>query len=208
MNTTIAKTIVVALGLLGSALASGQTPPTKKYETFLKEEAVYIITDTEKDVFSKLETDRDRDLFIEEFWRQRDPTPGTPRNEFKDEHFRRIEYANRWFGRETTTKGWRTERGRIYIILGVPFDVQKIDTGDVNPIELWYYQGNPAFGQAPIFRLLFYQSMRGGDFKLFNPLGSRPKDLVPFSARSTQGGAMGNTGCGSWRAQTGRMGRG
>ena len=83
----------------------------KKYEEWIKEEVIYIITPIEKEVFYKLETDRDRNLFMEEFWRQRDPTPGTPRNEFKEEHYRRIEFTNKAFGRGTPIKGWRTDRG-------------------------------------------------------------------------------------------------
>lgn len=92
----------------------------KKYKKWLKEEVVYIITPKEEKAFKQLETDKQRDLFVEELWRQRDPTPGIPRNEFRDEHYRRIDYANKWFGKGTAKPGWKTERGRIYIILGEP----------------------------------------------------------------------------------------
>jgi len=95
-----------------------ELPP--KYKKWIEEEVVYIITPKEREVFYQLETDAQRDRFIEEFWRQRDPTPGTPRNEFKEEHYRRIEYANKWFGRGTPIPGWKTDRGRVYIILGEP----------------------------------------------------------------------------------------
>jgi GWxTD domain-containing protein len=192
MDAKALKTLAIVSLVIQSGLAlQKETSLPKKYETWLKEEAVYIITDKEKDVFFKLETDRDRDLFIEEFWRQRDPTPGTPKNELRDEHYRRIEFANKTFGRGTPFKGWRTDQGRIFIMLGMPFDVQKIMSGDVYPIEIWYYHGNPAFGQAPIFRLLFFQKGGGGEFKLYSPVANGPKDLVPNPFRRTEGEYLG-----------------
>ncbi len=76
----------------------------EKFRRWL-EEVVYIITPKEKEIFLQLQTDKERDLFIEAFWAVRDPTPGTPRNEFRDEHYRRIAYANKYFGRETPRPG-------------------------------------------------------------------------------------------------------
>jgi len=80
-----------------------------QYQKWLSEDVVYIITATEKNVFFQLETNRERDFFIEVFWKQRDPTPGTPENEFKDEHYQRINYANRTFGRMSSKRGWQTD---------------------------------------------------------------------------------------------------
>lgn len=155
----------------------------QKYKKWIEEEVVYIITPAEKDVFFMLENDRERDLFIEEFWRQRDPTPGTPRNEFRDEHYRRIEYANKVFGRGTPAKGWKTDRGKYYIMLGKPGHVERYSTGDIYPIEIWYYQGNPRLGQAPSFRLLFFQRYGAGEYELYSPIVDGPQSLVPFSER-------------------------
>jgi GWxTD domain-containing protein len=176
--------VFVVVGLL-PGLSSAQTPLSPKHKKWVDEEVSYIITAKERDVFSKLESDVDRDHFIEEFWRQRDPTPGTPRNEFKEEHYRRIDYANKTFGRGTPFQGWRTERGRIYIILGPPVDVQRIISSDAYPMELWYYVGNPAWGQASNFRLLFYQRNGGGDYSLYNPTGNSPKELVSNPGKAT-----------------------
>jgi GWxTD domain-containing protein len=156
----------------------------KKYETWLDEEVIYIITPKEKEVYLKLESDNERDLFMEEFWRQRDPTPNTPRNEFKDEHYRRIEYATKKFGRGTPTKGWRTDRGRFYVMLGSPYHVERFSTPDINPIEIWYYHGNPKLGQASNFRLLFFQRNGTGDFEHYSPAADGPKSLVPFNQRT------------------------
>ncbi len=169
-----------------SAAAFAQTPLSQKHKIWIEEEVPYIITDKEKTVFLKLETVRDRDILIEEFWKQRDPTPGTPRNEFREEHYRRIEFANKTFGRGTPFKGWRTDQGRIYVMLGMPIDVQKIKTSDVYPMEIWQYRGNPALGQAPFFQLLFFQRGGVGEFKLYNPQSHGPKALVPDPFRQPQ----------------------
>jgi len=152
----------------------------KKYEEWIKEEVIYIITPIEKEVFYKLETDRDRDLFMDEFWRQRDPTPGTPRNEFKEEHYRRIEYTNKTFGRGTPIKGWRTDRGRFYIKLGNPAYVEKYMDSDIYPVEIWYYSGSPKFMRTPFFRLLFFQRHGAGEFELYNPIADGPASLVVY----------------------------
>ncbi len=171
-----------------ACLSGAQEKPglSPRHDRWLKEEVVYIISETEKSVFLALESEGDRDLFIEEFWRQRDPMPGTPRNEFRDEHYRRIEFANRTFGRGTPTAGWRTDRGRYYIALGPPFDVERFVSGDIHPAELWYFRGTPAYGLPGIFRLLFFQKYGAGDFKLYNPASNRPSDLVPHSDRLTE----------------------
>src|SRR4030065_1386424 len=99
----------------------------ESYRLWLDEEVVYIITSKERDVFRKLETDKERDIFIEAFWKHRDPTPGTPRNELKEEHFRRLSYAKEYYGRGTPRPGWMTDRGRIYIILGPPQNIATFD---------------------------------------------------------------------------------
>jgi GWxTD domain-containing protein len=98
--------------------SEGELPP--RFKNWLEQEVNYIITPLEKEVFLQLQADRERDFFIQAFWKHRDPTPGTPENEFKEEHYRRINYANHQFGRAVPWPGWKTDRGRIYIILGEP----------------------------------------------------------------------------------------
>ncbi|HZX11384.1 MAG TPA: GWxTD domain-containing protein [Acidobacteriota bacterium] len=151
-----------------------------KYKKWIKEEVAYIITPAEKEVFYKLETDKERDLFIKEFWRQRDPTPGTPKNELREEHYRRIKYANENFRRGTSLKGWRTDRGKFYIALGNPVHIEKFRASGIYPIDIWYYQGNPKFGQPPTFRLLFFKKNGMGEFVLYNPLSDGPRSLTPL----------------------------
>lgn len=156
--------------------------PTK-YKKWIEEEVVYIITPAEKEVFLKLETDKQRDLFIKEFWRHRDPTPGTIRNEFKEEHYRRIEYvkSKKMWGQTTLKNSWRTDRGRIYITLGPPQHIEHYSSVDIYPAEIWYYQGNPRYGQPSNFRLLFFKRHGGGEFVLYNPILDGPRNLTPLA---------------------------
>jgi len=176
-----AVAVVLILPLLLHAEQKRDLSPAHKQ--WLEEEVAYIITPAEKEVFLKLETERDRERFIEEFWRQRDPTPGTRRNEFREEHYARIAFADRTFGRGSPIKGWQTDRGKFYIMLGRPASVQKYSALDVHPIEIWYYSGNPKLGQAPIFRLVFFR--RGGMnvYELYDPMRDGPKELIPFHGR-------------------------
>jgi GWxTD domain-containing protein len=100
----------------------------------------YIISPVEQEVFLKLTTYRERDIFIEAFWKQRDPTQGTPQNEYKDEHMRRFNHANRYFGRGTNRSGWKTDMGRYYIIQGPPNNIDRIEnTKGIWPVRIWYY---------------------------------------------------------------------
>src|SRR5580700_7280847 len=121
-------------------LASAQNPPPKEaaaktlYKKWLNEDVVYIITDEERHDFIQLKTDEAREQFVEEFWRRRDPTPNTEENEYKEEHYRRIAYANDRFS--TGIAGWKTDRGRIYIVLGPP---DAIETS-TRPSERWTYR--------------------------------------------------------------------
>jgi len=125
---------------------------------WLEEEVVYIITSKEKDVFLQLESDKEREFLIEAFWKQRDPTPGTPENEFKEEHYRRINYANQWFGRGTSLSGWKTDRGKIYIILGKPVSMETYGEDiPVVPIKVWFYQKDPSSGLPGSFYIAFFQ---------------------------------------------------
>jgi len=152
------------------------------YKKWLEEDVVYIISSLERDVFLKLQTDRERDSFIEAFWKRRDPIPVTPENEFKVEHERRITYVNRYFGRTSPRPGWRTDRGRMYIILGEPNDIVHYygKTG-LYDTEVWFYQQKDtgtAWGLPPGFNLVFYQKGDIGDFQLYSPTVDGPMALL------------------------------
>ncbi len=175
--------LIAAVAALTGVLAAGfpaQKPalPTQ-YKKWLDEEVVYIITPLEKEVFLKLQSDRERDLFMEAFWRHRDPTPATSENEFKTEHYKRINYANRYFGRSAPMPGWMTDRGRIHILLGEPMSVERFDnkTG-LYPVEIWFYQNKESYGLPTGFNIVFYQKSGLGDYKLYSPASDGPMALM------------------------------
>jgi len=97
------------------------------YKKWLKEEVGYIIMDEERTAFLRLNTNEEREQFIEQFWLRRDPTPDTIENETKEEHYRRIAYANERFA--SGVPGWKTDRGRIYIMWGPPDETESHPTG-------------------------------------------------------------------------------
>ncbi|MGH9668399.1 MAG: GWxTD domain-containing protein, partial [Bryobacteraceae bacterium] len=97
------------------------------YKKWLNEDVGYIITDEERQAFKRLATDEERDSFIENFWLRRDPTPDTEENEFKEEHYRRIAYANEHYA--AGLPGWKTDRGRMYIMWGPPDEIESHPSG-------------------------------------------------------------------------------
>jgi GWxTD domain-containing protein len=105
------------------------------YRKWLNEDVTYIISDEERAAFKRLNTDEEREQFIEQFWLRRDPTPDTTENEFKEEHYRRIAYANERFA--SGIPGWKTDRGRIYITFGPPDEIESHPSGGTyeRPIE-------------------------------------------------------------------------
>ena len=124
-------------------------------------------------------TQEERARFIEAFWAKRDPNRTTPVNEFKEEHYRRIQYANEFLGRETYRPGWQTDRGRYYIILGKPREVQRYTgfTG-LNSTELWFYQSDPGKALPSFFYLMFFKRNDFGEFRLYSPVVDGPQALL------------------------------
>lgn len=131
------------------APASPRAQPSQQaqeaYAKWLNEDVVYIISGEERAAFLNLDTNEERERFIQQFWERRDPTPGTPENEFKEEHYRRIAQANLRFPTATGMPGWRTDRGRIYIVYGPPDEIDDHSspgaynrTGDQGPHKLPY----------------------------------------------------------------------
>ena len=168
---------IFSFSLRGSIVQKDELP--EHHKKWLEEEVVYIIVPLEKEVFSKLTTDRERNLFIDAFWKQRDHTPSTPKNEFREEHYRRISHVNHFFGRTSPKPSWKTDRGRIYIILGEPNDIQRFEGKDtVYPSEVWFYQDMTKFGLPAGFNLVFFQERGVGEYKLYSPLGDGPQALM------------------------------
>lgn len=159
---------------------SGKKDLPSIYEKWLDEVVVYIITQREKEVFLQLGSNQERDLFIEAFWKQRDPTPGTLRNEFKEEHSRRMRYAEKTFGRSSSNPGWKTDRGKIYIILGKPATSESYGALEHNlvPLEVWFYQGDFGPGIPASFYIVFFKEWGIGDYILYSPVRHGPQKLL------------------------------
>jgi len=122
------------------------------YKTWLDQDVAYIITDEERKAFKNLSNDEEREAFIEAFWQRRNPNPDSPENEFREEHYRRIAYANEHFA--AGKPGWKTDRGHIYIAFGAPDSIDShpsggayqrpVDEGggstSTYPFEDWHYR--------------------------------------------------------------------
>ncbi|MGB7297406.1 MAG: GWxTD domain-containing protein, partial [Candidatus Aminicenantales bacterium] len=175
----IRKTAVLVFFLFVAAVSFSAVPAQKKspkdlpptHRKWLEEEVVYIITPKEKDVFLQLETDRERETFIEAFWKQRDPDLLTPENEFKIEHYRRLAYANQYLGREGPGAGWRSDMGRFYILLGAPQQIDRFENlSEIYPVVLWFFDGMAKYGIPNSFYLMFFKPSGTGEFELYSPL--------------------------------------
>ncbi|OGD18590.1 MAG: hypothetical protein A2Y70_01440 [Candidatus Aminicenantes bacterium RBG_13_64_14] len=177
---TVLFTLLLGALLVAPDASAGQKPKLpESYKRWLEEEVVYIIAPMEREVFLKLQADRERDLFIEAFWKQRDPTPGSPENEFKTEHFRRVAYADRYLGRDAPRPGWKTDRGRIYIILGEARDIQRFEgKTSTYDAEVWFYQGKTDIGLPAGFNIVFFKEGGHGEYKLYSPVGDGPQALL------------------------------
>ena len=180
--------MLLSLGLSFSAMAEKKKvdPDVRREESedyfknWLERDAVYIIADEEKSVFASLTTEDEKERFIEQFWRRRDPDPRTVINEFKEEHYRRIAYANERF--HSGKEGWRSDRGRIYIIHGEPAEIESYAAGSfydrefeqgggettVYPFERWRYRHLDGIGDD--IELEFVDDSFTGDYHLaLNP---------------------------------------
>jgi len=154
---------------------------TPKYRIWLEEEVVYIISSKEKDIFLQLSSDKERDIFINAFWKARDPNLVTPENEFKDEHYERLAYANKFLGRGVPSPGWRTDQGRMYIILGEPQQVDKYENeSQIIPTEVWFYQGKMGHGLPGSFNLVFIQKDGFPNWELYSPVRDGPQIFLRF----------------------------
>jgi len=178
--------VLAAIAALVLPLAAGQAGKKpvlpENYKKWLDEEVVYIISSRERAVFLALQTDRERNIFIEAFWKHRNPDPRSDKNPFKEEHYRRLEYANKVYGRSSPLPGWKTDRGRIYIILGPPRNIEQYtNVNGVYPTEIWFYLGDPFVGLPTAFNLIFFKRNGTGDYILYSPTQDGPRALVADS---------------------------
>ena len=141
------------------------------YKKFVNNDVLYIITDDEKKAWKALATDEERENFIENFWRRRDPDPDTEENEYRDQYFERIAYANEHF--TSGIPGWKTDRGRIYITWGKPDSIESHPSG--GSYERQSYEGGGSTSTYP-FEMWFYRHIdnvgEGIEIEFVDPTGS------------------------------------
>src|SRR5579872_2099644 len=168
----------------------------ESYKKWLNEDVLYIITPEERAAFKKLSNNEERDQFIEQFWLRRDPTPDTEENEFKEEHYRRIAYANEHFA--AGKPGWKTDRGRIYVVFGKPDEIESHPSGgtyerpaeegggetSTYPFEQWRYRYIEGIGNEIIME--FVDSCMCGDYHMTLDRGEKDALLhVPGAGLTT-----------------------
>ncbi len=162
---------------------------SKTYRKWLDEDVRWIITDEERSAFMQLSNDEERDQFIEAFWQRRDPTPDTEENEFKEEHYRRIAYANEHFA--AGIPGWKSDRGRIYIVFGPADEIDSHPSGgsyerpmeegggetSTFPFEDWRYRYLEGIGQEIIIE--FVDSCMCNDYHM--TIDRSEKDALKYT---------------------------
>ncbi len=162
----------------------------KAYKDWLEKDVTYVITDEERKAFKKLATDDERERFIEEFWRRRDPDPDTDENEFKEEYYERIAYANEHFS--SGIPGWKSDRGRIWIMYGKPHERETHPMGGqydrpsyegsgtttTYPFEIWFYRYLPGVGSG--IEIEFVDPTGSGEYRIArNPNEKDAMLMVP-----------------------------
>jgi GWxTD domain-containing protein len=169
---------VLSVGLLLLATAAGlltwqakaqaqSSPAPDPYTKWLQRDVAYIILPAEREAFLRLETNAEREQFIQQFWERRNPTPGASENPFKLEHYRRIAFANLHFPTAEGTPGWKTDRGRIYIVFGPPDEKDEHPNGDSArpyPYEDWTYRFIDGIGND--VSMEFVDSTRTGNYRM------------------------------------------
>jgi GWxTD domain-containing protein len=148
----------------------------KAYKDWLEKDVAYIITEEERKAFKKLATDDERERFIEEFWRRRDPDPDTDENEYREEYYERIAYANEHFA--SGIPGWKSDRGRIWIMYGKPDETETHPAGGnyqrepsegggsttTYPFEKWFYRYLPGVGSG--IEIEFVDPTGSGEYRI------------------------------------------
>ncbi|MGA3047617.1 MAG: GWxTD domain-containing protein [Terracidiphilus sp.] len=173
------------------------------YKTWLEQDVPYIITDEERRAFKNLSNDEERDAFIENFWLRRNPTPDSPENEFREEHYRRIAYANEHFA--AGKPGWKTDRGHIYIAYGKPDSIDSHPSGGAYqrpmeegggetstfPFEVWHYRYLEGIGEN--IDLEFVDTCQCGDYHFTIDRSEKDALLRVPGAGLTQSEEMGQS---------------
>lgn len=173
----------------------------KVYKKWMTEDVAYIITADEKKAYNKLTTDEERENFIENFWRRRDPDPDTEENEYREEYFERIAYANEKFA--SGIPGWKTDRGRIYITFGKPDGIESHPSGGsydrpsyegggsttTYPFETWFYRHLDGVGDG--IEIEFVDPTGTGEYRIARNANEKDALLMVPGAGMTLGEQLG-----------------
>ena len=161
----------LAIIILGLPWLSAGAQSQDRYKKWLDQDVGWIITAQQRADFLGLSSDDQREQFIVDFWEQRNPTPGSPQNPFKMEHYRRIAYSDVHFA--SKMPGWKTDRGRIYIFYGTPDSIDSHSSGayqlanggraSTDPFEVWYYKSIEGVGRNVTVR--FVDTCHCGDYR-------------------------------------------
>ncbi|MDQ1470505.1 MAG: hypothetical protein QOJ99_1985, partial [Bryobacterales bacterium] len=185
---------------------------------WIGQDVAWIISDDERMAFKELGTDEEREQFVEQFWLRRDPTPETVENEYKEEHYRRIAYANAHFA--SGIGGWRTDRGRIYIRFGAPDEIEAHPSGgswqrpaeqgggstSTYPFEVWRYRHLDNVGENILVE--FVDPTQSGEYRItIDPCEKDALTHVQGSSSTTQPGQT-SPPCGVFLASGGGAGVG
>jgi GWxTD domain-containing protein len=188
----------------------------KAYKDWLEKDVAYVITDEERKAFKKLETDDERERFIEDFWRRRDPDPDTDENEFREEYYERIAYANEHFA--SGVPGWKTDRGRVYIMYGKADEIETHPSGGsyqresyegggsttTYPFERWFYRYLPGVGSG--VEIEFVDPTGSGEYRIARNADEKDALLHIPGAGLTLAEEMGLSDKGDRIANTGGVG--
>lgn len=173
---------LICLGGIFFSLAVSTFPQklSEKYQKWLHGTVRYIITSEEREAFLKLPTNDERERFINNFWRKRDPNPRTRVNEFQREYLNRVEFVNKYFS-TSLRAGMGTDRGMIYILYGTPDEIEQIPSGEGGyPIEIWIYQVEDSSRMTRSFEIRFVDLDNTRSYVLATNLKELSKDIEDF----------------------------
>ncbi len=149
---------------------------SEKYQKWLHGTVRYIITSEEREAFLKLPTDDQRERFIDNFWRKRDPDPRTRVNEFQKEYIDRVEFVNKYFS-TSLRPGMDTDRGMIYILFGCPSEIEQIPSGEGGyPTEIWIYKEEESREATRTFEIRFVDAYHTGSYFLATNIKELSRD--------------------------------
>ena len=211
LRRSLLVAVIAAVSILPAIAQNGEDPSTrartvtkelnKAYKRWLSEDVAYIITKDERRAFNALQTDEERENFIENFWRRRDPNPDTEENEYREEYYERIAYANEQF--TSGIPGWKTDRGRIYIAWGKPDSVESRPAGGAYdrpswegggstttyPFEVWFYRHLDGVGDG--IEIEFVDPTGTGEYRIARNAQEKDALLMIPGAGMTLGESLG-----------------